>query len=317
MNGESRPKAAPDSDAPIVPPRRDRHEIRTPAGQLMAVHCRYLLPDGAGKHVWWERPDGSAGLDGLKTADLPLYLSESAERWSDEYPVILPEGEMAADALAANGYQVVATVTGAASAPERQPLMVLAGKRVILWPDHDQAGREHMLKVAGKLDGIAASIEWVEWGDEPGDDATDAVRRGVNLKAILESAGPAPEVRPPATKTSSSSKVGRPSNESTFRKAIARFNAEHGVCEVLLRDWDTDPSTTQPGRSIRCPAHDDSSPSLSISKDDDRVWCHVPACILAGDLTDKGSYRGHDAFSLAVLAEEQGLAQLVPSGPDR
>jgi hypothetical protein len=33
-----------------------------------------------------------------------------------------------------------------------------------------------------------------------------------------------------------------------------------------------------PGRNVRCPFHDDRHASLSIAKDDQRVWCKAPAC---------------------------------------
>lgn len=77
-------------------------------------------------------------------------------------------------------------------------------------------------------------------------------------------------------------------------KNIERFNDQVGVSEVLLRDWHVDRAI--PGRAIRCPAHDDSNPSLSILRDDRRVFCHSPGC----DLNNNG--RGRDAWDLAQMA---------------
>lgn len=79
---------------------------------------------------------------------------------------------------------------------------------------------------------------------------------------------------------------------------IARFNANVGVSAVLAREWGV--SNARPGRAVRCPAHDDRNPSLSIAKDDSRAWCHSPGCELHGP-----SGAGHDAFSLATAARSR------------
>lgn len=84
---------------------------------------------------------------------------------------------------------------------------------------------------------------------------------------------------------------------------IDRFNAAVGVSQVLRREWGAGfvrdkHQDVQPGKSIRCPAHTDDSPSLSIAKDDARVWCHSPACDLHG-----ADGQGHDAYSLWQLAQ--------------
>lgn len=43
-----------------------------------------------------------------------------------------------------------------------------------------------------------------------------------------------------------------------------------------------------PGRSVRCPFHDDRAPSLSISRDDERAWCKSPACWCHNDGNGRG-----------------------------
>jgi hypothetical protein len=77
-------------------------------------------------------------------------------------------------------------------------------------------------------------------------------------------------------------------------QGITRFNDQVGVCEVLIRDWGAERAV--PGRAIRCVAHDDHNPSLSIMRDDRRVFCHQAACLLHND------GRGRDAWDLAQLA---------------
>lgn len=77
---------------------------------------------------------------------------------------------------------------------------------------------------------------------------------------------------------------------------IARFNGAVGVSAVLGREFNVQNAT--PGRTIRCPVHADRRPSLSIARDDARVWCHAPGCELHGP-----NGAGHDAYGLWALAK--------------
>jgi hypothetical protein len=142
-------------------------------GTLAAVHVRLDFPTG--KRVFWQSPDGTRGLGGRALSSLPLYrLPFLAIRPDAE--VYLCEGEKAADALAVAGYCSVGTVTGASTIPDADVLSVLGGRHVLLWPDNDDVGERHMDGVAARLDGVAASIAFVEWPDAPDHgDAADFV----------------------------------------------------------------------------------------------------------------------------------------------
>jgi putative DNA primase/helicase len=143
------------------------YEVKDAEGRLVAIHHRRDLPDG-GKRVWWSRPDGETGLNGTPLGDLPLYGSQLVAGWSMDDPVVLTEGEKATDALLSTGYvNAVGTVTGAAKEPGPEALEVLRDRWVILWPDEDEQGREHMRRIAGALQGIAAATCWYEWEDAP------------------------------------------------------------------------------------------------------------------------------------------------------
>lgn len=118
------------------------------------------------------------------------------------------------------------------------------------------------------------------------------------MLAVLERASAsrmvelAERYRPP---TSSVGEGARQFLASKGHGAIDRFNAHVGVCEVLRREYSVERAV--PGRTIRCPCHDDRSPSLSIARDDTRVWCHAPSCELSAD------GRGQDAYGLWTLAK--------------
>jgi len=77
---------------------------------------------------------------------------------------------------------------------------------------------------------------------------------------------------------------------------IAAFNARVLVSTVLTREFGV--ANAAPGRTVRCPCHDDQHASLSIGHDDRRAWCHSPTC----DLHGPGG-AGHDAYSLWSISQ--------------
>jgi hypothetical protein len=80
------------------------------------------------------------------------------------------------------------------------------------------------------------------------------------------------------------------------RRRVRLFNETVTVSEVLARDFGV--PNAAPGRTVRCPRHDDRHPSLSVFPDDRRAMCHSAGCVLNGD------GRGHDAWGLARLARQ-------------
>jgi hypothetical protein len=284
-----------------------RYPVREPCrGEVVAFHVREDGPDG--KRMGWEMPDGTSGLNGTRTADLPLYGAAAAHRWDLERPVIVTEGEKAASALVKAGWQACGTVTGAGGCPSREPLMILAACRVLLWPDADPVGEEHMLKLAGVLGqpgDIAASIGWIAWpAAGVGGDAYDALATGVDVGALIAGALAVPIriFRDAALIDFAEAERRRRARTSRRREVssespIERFNRSVTVSDVLRRDYGTE---ARPGRAVRCPFHDDKHPSLAIFTDDRRAYCHAPSCWAHND------GRGRDAWDLA--GQIRGLA---------
>ena len=72
--------------------------------------------------------------------------------------MIVVEGEKDADRLRALGFVATTNPQGAGKwRPEYAE--ILAGKRVVVLPDNDDAGRKHAGKVAASLRGKAASVK--------------------------------------------------------------------------------------------------------------------------------------------------------------
>lgn len=138
-------------------------EIRNPEGEVVATHHRVDKDDGS-KVFWWSSPGYPKSLGGLKTAELPLYGGHrlGPPDPSEEFPVYVTEGEKACDALLGLGVPAVGTVGGAKITPSAEVLKVLRDRHVVLWPDNDDEGREHMRRMAAGLKGAVRSLRVFE-----------------------------------------------------------------------------------------------------------------------------------------------------------
>jgi hypothetical protein len=146
--------------------RRTTYHVRNAEGHLVASHYRIDHSDGR-KQMWWELPDGSKGLNGTPLSDLPLYGSEQVRHWNPDEPIVVVEGEKAAQAMLDAGFNALGTVTGAGAIPAPEALKVLGGFDVVLWADNDDPGRSHMERVAKEVDGVANTVGVFSWHDAP------------------------------------------------------------------------------------------------------------------------------------------------------
>jgi hypothetical protein len=181
--------------------KRD-YKVRDHTGRVVAIHHREDKPDGK-KQVSWSLPDGKAGLGGLKRDSLPLWGTEGVDAVKTEDPIVLVEGEKAAFALTYRGVPAVGTVTGAGGTPTVETLSVLKDRIVVLWPDADEEGAEHMKRI-GKLlkQHHGCDVRIYAWEDAPEKgDAADhpAILRGdeTGLQALREALDSAPRIDPP------------------------------------------------------------------------------------------------------------------------
>ncbi len=155
----------------VYPPRGRSttvYEVRDAAGKLVAEHHRFETADG--KKCLWKLPNTGPedwGLKGRKLESFPLYGSERLADWPEDRPVVVVEGEKAAQALLDAGIPALGTVTGAGLTPSADVLEFLRGRELILWADTDEPGRKHMERVAEQLQGIAALVRVFTWHDAP------------------------------------------------------------------------------------------------------------------------------------------------------
>jgi len=80
-------------------------------------------------------------------------------------PVVVTEGEKAADAAARVFPKSIATTsTGGAQAAHKSNWRPLAGRRVLIWPDNDEAGGKYALEVAAILAALESDVSIVDAG---------------------------------------------------------------------------------------------------------------------------------------------------------
>lgn len=173
-------------------------DYRDEDGNLLMHVARYD-PAGARKQIVPWSWDGQKWNPRGITGDTPRPLYGLDRLGDDGRPVIIVEGEKAADAgqalLGPEGYAVVAWLGGSATAGKVN-VQPLAGRVVILWPDRDsqrhtttgnllplpdQPGIAAMRKMAESLRGIASEVAMVGYdldGECDGWDIADGAASG-------------------------------------------------------------------------------------------------------------------------------------------
>jgi len=123
---------------------------------------RARLPNGEK----WVRPMRVHGMVyELKEPDFPdgrkpLYRLHELANGDKAEPVLFVEGEKCADAVAKLG--LIATTSGSAASDDKSDFEPLRGRPVILWPDNDQPGRDHVARVAAKLRTLSCVVEVID-----------------------------------------------------------------------------------------------------------------------------------------------------------
>jgi putative DNA primase/helicase len=149
------------------------------------------------------RPDGTGGWvynrDGVRL--VPYRLTEVIEAVASGHPVLIVEGEAKADLLA--DWNVAATCNaGGAKNWKPEHAAFLKGADVVLVPDFDDAGWQHINVVGASLSGIANSIRvlMLPGLTEKGDDIVDWAKAGGTREQLDALIAKAPDWKPLAGK---------------------------------------------------------------------------------------------------------------------
>lgn len=173
------------------------YEYRDEGGRVLFQAVRLKHPKDF-RQRRWEGGRWVWNLDGVRRVvyRLPELLAAPADA-----TVYVVEGEKDADALAAAGLVATTNPMGAGKwRPEYAA--ALAGRRVVVLPDNDDAGKRHAAQVRDALQAVAASVAVVELpGLPPKGDVSDWLGQGGNdaaglvelVREVVESRGwPAP-----------------------------------------------------------------------------------------------------------------------------
>ena len=124
-------------------------EYRDTSGQLVVCAARFDKADG-GKIILpctHELHDGQSVWRWKKPAEIPLYNSDLLAKYPEK-PVVVCEGEKAADAAAALLPAYIATTSfGGSQSPHKTDWSIVRERDVVIWPDNDLAGFKYALKV--------------------------------------------------------------------------------------------------------------------------------------------------------------------------
>ncbi len=168
-------------------------EYRTKTGALIGYITRHE-PAGARKQFipWtWDADKGDWQCVGF-VDPRPLYGLDILES-NPTKPVLLVEGEKAAEAAKRIAGHVYLPVTwpGGASAVAKVDWSALSGRKVIVWPDADEAGIKAAAAIAEILSDKAASVKVIDVKGMPEKwDAADAAAAGMAYDGFVEWARP-------------------------------------------------------------------------------------------------------------------------------
>ena len=160
-------------------------------GDLLGISARYEVNGTKEIRMWTYAARGEDAAEwGCGHFNYPRPLFNLDKITNSELPVLIVEGEKCAEAAAHLIPQYIATTwTGGANSFSKTNLEPLRGKKVILMPDNDDAGRECMLKLADVLSnplGLNCDVRILETSEMAEKwDIADALASGWDSKQFI------------------------------------------------------------------------------------------------------------------------------------
>ncbi len=211
------------------------YDYRDAAGDLVFQVVRY-----EGKQFKQRRPDGNGGWSWKLGRTprvlyrLPELLASNRDEW-----VFVAEGEKDVDRLATVGLIATCNPGGAGKWKRLSDDSALHGRRVVIIPDKDTAGRDHAADVAMRLHNRAAETRVLELPG-PGKDASDWFDAGGTVDELLHLVEAARDAPPPAV-------PGPPAAGGSARPNIFIDTEEHRVVRETIAGLTADADLYQRG----------------------------------------------------------------------
>ncbi|HSH49713.1 MAG TPA: AAA family ATPase, partial [Halomonas sp.] len=177
--------ASPSRTAPVddLGPWSAKWDYFDGAGRLIACVYRYDTPDGKEYRPWDVRERRMRA-----PTPRPLYNQPGLLQAEE---VVLVEGEKAADALIKQGIAATTAMNGANAPVDKTDWSPLRNKRVLIWPDKDEAGIQYAERARDALlcSGAASVAVLEPPADKPNKwDAFDAMEEQLDVAAFLQTA---------------------------------------------------------------------------------------------------------------------------------
>lgn len=177
-------------------------------GRRRQIVATYDYTDAAGKMLYQvvrmvpkdfkqrqPDPESKAGWSwSMKGVDRVLYRLHEIAKASPATPIFVAEGEKDADRLGSLGLVATCNVGGAGKWIKKYGNSLI-GRNVAIIPDRDEAGRNHAIDVAAKLDGAAAGVVVIHLPElGPKEDVSDWLDHGGTAEQLRQyAAKPPPE----------------------------------------------------------------------------------------------------------------------------
>lgn len=239
----------------LFPSTNGKHKSNGKANQRRIV-ARYPYTDEHGATLYevvrfdpkdfrQRRPDGKGGwVWSIKDVRRVLYRLTRILGAPDKWTVVV-EGEKDADLLNSLGF-IATTNAGGAKKWLDEYADALAGRKVAIIPDNDDAGREHAEKIAHSLLGKAAAIKVIELPGLPlkGDvsdwfaNAKTNDERQARKQELADLVAAAPEWAPDTqTAKPKKSPAGKLDPMEAARDFIAKRGTDSTSGQLTLRYW--------------------------------------------------------------------------------
>lgn len=166
---------------------------RSTEGAPLFYVARYDVPNERKQFIPWSwSKSQEKWIQKGWPAPRPLYGLELLAQYPD-HPVLIVEGEKAADAarrIAGHVYVVVTWPNGS-NAGDKVDWSPIHGRKVLIWPDADEAGIKVASVIAAQIHAHCLEIKTIDVaGDLSGRDAADALEDGWDFRALVAWAKP-------------------------------------------------------------------------------------------------------------------------------
>jgi hypothetical protein len=145
------------------------YDYVTEKGRLVAQKARIETNDGTSKRFTWRMPgvegwpstDNGGGLIGIGVHETPLLHSEKIPDVDMGDWIVFTEGEKAAEACWSHQIPAVCASGGASQTNFGDSMAILAGRKVAIWPDNDNAGQKYAITIQRALQQVGVASTYM------------------------------------------------------------------------------------------------------------------------------------------------------------